>query len=148
MRNPNKAKWLRHPLLCRLNEQAIGSTIALPGSIAIIILPQSKTSLSFTWESSFPIIFNPNDTVTVADYLEVPQGRLAWTPARRSEKLLWVIGAGKSAEDARVEWETQVDFADCREDDPCTCLSFEAFELSSEGYLLEVERLVGGAVHN
>ena len=54
----------------------------------------------------------------------------------------WVIGAGRSAEDANVEWETQVDLTDCDEDDPCTCLSFEAFELNSKGNLLEAARLV------
>ena len=83
-----------------------------------------------------------NDSVTITGYVEVPQGQLAWTPARRQEKLWWVIGAGRSADDASVQWETQVDFTDCDEDAPCTCLSFEAFELSSKGYLLEVERSV------
>ena len=58
------------------------------------------------------------------------------------------IAAGGSAEDTIAEWQTHVDFNGCDADYPCTCLSFEAFELSSEGYLLEVERLVVGAVHN
>ena len=76
------------------------------------------------------------------DYVEVPQGDLTWTPARRQERLWWVIGAGTSRKDAHVEWETQGDFSDCDEDQPCTCLSFQAFELSRKGDLLEVERSV------
>ena len=84
-----------------------------------------------------------NDSVTIADYIEVPQGRLTWSPARRQEKVWWVVGAGRSAEEAHVEWETQVDLTRCDdEEDPCACMTFEAFELNSKGHLLEAARSV------
>ena len=50
------------------------------------------------------------------------------------------IAAGGSAEDTIAEWQTHVDFNGCDADYPCTCLSFEAFELNSKGNLLEVAR--------
>ena len=78
-----------------------------------------------------------DDSVTIADYIQVPDGELTWTPGRKQEKLWWVVGAGASAV---VEWKIQVDLSDCDKNHPCTCLGFEAYELGSDGNLLEVAR--------
>ena len=70
-------------LLLRLNSQDIGSTAALQGSLVVMILPQSKSSLSFSWDTVLAENLSRNDSVTIAGYMEVPQGRLTWTPNRR-----------------------------------------------------------------
>ena len=81
-----------------------------------------------------------NDSVTIGDYVETPEGKRTWTPGRRQERLWWVIDA--SAEDLIFEWKTQVDESGCENCYPCTCLSFEAFEVRYDGYLEEAERSV------
>ena len=128
-------------VIIRLNSEAVEETFGLAGSTVLIILPQSNSTLAFSWDSIFPDGCNPNESVTVAEYIERPsEGELIWTPSRRQEKLWWIIstGARNLAGDALIEWRTQVDLAECDGDYPCTCLSFLAFELSSQGYLLPV----------
>lgn len=124
----------------RLNAQSIGSTLTLKGSTVIIISPESNSSLSFSWDSILADNLGRNDSVTMADYIETPQGGLTWTPGRRQEKHWWVIATQASAQAVSVEWETQADLSDCDRNHPCTCLSFEAFELGTDGYLIEVSR--------
>lgn len=131
-----------HALLYRLNAHSVGSTLSLQGSTVLLILPGSHSSLSFSWGSTLPGGFNSNDAVTIANYIEVPDGELTWTPARRQEKIWWIVVAEVSGDHAAVEWKTHVDLCDCNRNFPCRCLSFAVFEMSTEDYLLEVSRLV------
>ena len=129
-----------HVLLQRFNGQGVGSTLNFSGSTIIIVLPQSNSSLSFTWESTPAEVLGKNDSVTMGDYIQMPEGKLTWTPGRRQEKAWWIIDA--SAQSVMVEWKTQVDERGCDNCHPCACLSFEAFEIDSNGYLQKIERLV------
>ena len=120
----------------------MGSTLNLHSSAVVIVLTHAdSTTLEFTWDSHIAEYLSPADLTTVADYIETHDGKLGWNPRRRQEKLWWLIGLGQSLEDV-VEYRTKADLADCDRNHPCTCFSFEAFEISSEGYLVEIAKSV------
>ena len=66
------------------------------------------------------------------------EGALTWMAWRKEEKLTWVIDA--AAEELVFDWKTQVDEHGCDNCHPCTCMSFQAFEVGCEGHLLPVLR--------
>ena len=123
----------------RLNPQGVGFTLKFRGSTAVIILPHSSSSCSFTWDSTPANNLGLNDSVTIGNYIETPKGKRTWTPGRPQEKAWLIIHA--SAKNVVVGWKTPVDERGCEQCRPCACLSFEAFEINSRGYLQKVERL-------
>ena len=126
----------------RVPAEAIGSTFDLPGSTVIIILPQANSAISFTWDSETvdDDDSSPTSSISVvADYIETAGGQLAWSPRKTEEKLRWIIGLGQSSDDS-IEWKTRADLTDCDMSHPCTCLSFVAYEISIEGYLVEIAK--------
>ena len=77
--------------------ETIGSTFDLPTSTVLIILPQTNSSISFTWDSD--IEEGLSTIATVTDYIETPVGKLTWSPRRNKERLSWILGFGQSADD-------------------------------------------------
>ena len=83
-----------------------------------------------------------NAATIFATYIETPgDGELSWSPRKRQERIFGIIGLGQLS-NYTVEWRTNVDLNDCDSNHPCTCMSFEAYEISAEGYLVEIEKSV------
>ena len=123
-----------------MGDNAVGKTINLAGSTVVIISPQDISTVSFTWDSETPE--NPTETVKIiADYIETQDGDLVRSPRRRQEKLWWLINFGPSP-DGVVDGSTRVDLSDCDMNQPCTCLSFAAYGISYEGYLVQLTESV------
>ena len=122
----------------RLNVKDVGSTVNLTGT-SMVILPHGNSSLSFSWDSTPRAVIFPDDSATLVNYINTAAGQLTWRPRRVRESICWVIGVGQSTE-GLVKYKMQADLADCNVSDPCACLSFKAFEVSAEGYLVEVVR--------
>ena len=113
----------------------------LNGSVAIIILPRADSTVSFEWDS-IPGEILTVDSVTTASYIESPGGgKLIWRPRRLQERLWWIIDLEGMASEV-VDYTIKADTNDCDTSQPCSCLSFQAFELGNEGYLVEVSRSV------
>ena len=107
----------------------------------MILSHADSTTLHFTWDSLIAEDPAATDSKTIADYIETQDGSLVWSPRRKQEKIWWIIGLGQSLDDV-VEYRTKADLSDCDRNYPCTCFSFEAFEISSEGYLVDIAKSV------
>ena len=125
----------------RVPAEAVGSTLELPGSTVVITLPQGYSAVSLSWDSVAAEDSSPSGSFTIfADIIQTPEdGELTWSPGRKQERIWWIIGLGQPSNDA-IEWRTKVDSNDCNWNHPCTCLSFEAYEISREGYLVEIAK--------
>ena len=123
-----------------LTSEAVGSTLNLSGSTVVVILPRADlTTISFTWDSEAT---EGSSIPTLASYIIASQdGELGWNPRRRQEKLWWIIDNGQSLDDA-VEFNTKADLTGCDRSQPCTCFSFQASEISNDGYLVEITQSV------
>ena len=112
--------------------------MTLAGSIVLIILPPGNSSISFIWDSAQAE--EVDSVAIITDYVNtVGEGKLAWHPRRRQEKLWWIYASGQTSEGA-LKYKTEADLNSCDVRDPCTYLSFQVFQVNREGYLEEITR--------
>ena len=131
--------------MCSLTSEAVGSTLTLPGSTVVIILPQADSTIfSFSWDSEIA----PGSSIpTLATYIESQDGEVRWNPRSGEEKLTWILGLGELLEDT-FKYRTKADVGACDQSQPCTCFSFQVLEISTEGYLVEVARSASLLLHH
>ena len=122
-------------LFNRLNASDVGSPVEFKGKTLTVILPNTDSVLSFTWES---LSANGDCAAAVAaNYIDTTEGILEWRQRRPSERLTCAISTPDST---KISWRTTVESYSCDSEDPCQCFYFGIFEVAPTGSLIEAGR--------
>ena len=101
------------------------------GRTLIVILPDTGSDLSFTWES---LTLNSEKSAVAANYIDTTEGILEWRQRIPAERLTCAISAHDSTE---ISWRTTVESYSCDSEDPCQCFYFGIFEVAPSGSLVQ-----------